>query len=190
MAKHVSQGYNNAVEAAKSFENVTVLDSGHLSSGMGLVVLYAAHMAEQHVPKAKVIENVKKLRSYISSSFIIDNTHMMCQAGQIHKRVRVLCDALLLHPIIILRKSRMVVGGMEMGDFARVARRYVRKELLNMRNIDRRILFITYAGMEVEKVQYIRDLVHQYGFLRGSICKKRLPRSPATVAQAPSVCYL
>ncbi len=164
MAKHVSQGYNNAVEAAKSFENVTVLDSGHLSSGMGLVVLYAAHMAEQHVPKAKVIENVKKLRSYISSSFIIDNTHMMCQAGQIHKRVRVLCDALLLHPIIILRKSRMVVGGMEMGDFARVARRYVRKELLNMRNIDRRILFITYAGMEVEKVQYIRDLVHQYGF--------------------------
>ena len=35
MAKHVSEGYNNALEAAKSFENVTVIDSGHLSSSMG-----------------------------------------------------------------------------------------------------------------------------------------------------------
>ena len=40
MAMHASQGYQNALEAAKSFENVTVLDSGHLSSSMGLVVLY------------------------------------------------------------------------------------------------------------------------------------------------------
>ena len=36
MSKNVSQGYQNALEAAKSFENVTVVDSGHLSSGMGL----------------------------------------------------------------------------------------------------------------------------------------------------------
>ena len=45
MAKHASDGYLNAVEAAKSFENVTVIDSGHLSSSMGLIVLFAAYMA-------------------------------------------------------------------------------------------------------------------------------------------------
>ena len=46
MAKHVSGGYQNALEAAKSFENVTVVDSGHLSSSLGLTVLCAAYMAE------------------------------------------------------------------------------------------------------------------------------------------------
>lgn len=162
MARHVSQGYDNAREAARSFENVTVLDSGHLSSGMGLAVLYAAHMAERRASKAEIVEGVKKLRHYISSSFIIDSTHMMCQAGQIHKRVQVICDALLLHPVIALRKSRMVVRGMEMGDFERVAKRYIRKQLLNARNIDRRILFITYAGMNAKQIQYIRDQVEQY----------------------------
>ena len=87
MAKHTSQGYYNALEAAKSFENVTVLDSGHLSSSMGLSVLYAASMAENHVPKAEIVKAVKRLRHYISSAFVIDSTHMMCQAGQISKQV-------------------------------------------------------------------------------------------------------
>ena len=162
MAKHTSQGYNNALEAAKSFENVTVLDSGHLSSSMGLVVLYAAYMAENHATKTEIVNTVKKLRRYISSAFIIDSTHMMCQSGRISKRVQVLCDALLLHPIIMLRNSKMVVGGMEMGSFPHVARRYIRRVLMNTRNIDRRILFITYAGMDLKSIQYIQDLVKQY----------------------------
>ncbi|MCI8466385.1 MAG: DegV family EDD domain-containing protein [Lachnospiraceae bacterium] len=162
MAKHTSQGYYNALEAAKSFENVTVLDSGHLSSSMGLAVLYAASMAENHATKEEIIKAVKKLRRYISSAFIINSTHMMCQAGHISKRVEILCDALLLHPVISLRKSKMVVSSMEMGSFAHVARRYVRKTLMNPRNIDRRILFITYAGLETRSLRYIQNLVQQY----------------------------
>ncbi len=162
MAKHVSMGYYNALEAAKSFENVTVIDSGHLSSSMGLAVLYAASLAEKHVPRAEIVKSVKRLRRYISSAFIIGSTHMMCQAGQLSKRIQVLCDALLLHPVIMLRNSRMVVGGMEMGNFNHVARRYIRKAFLNARNIDRRILFITYAGMDSKSIQYIQELVKQY----------------------------
>ena len=162
MAKHVSQGYYNALEAAKSFENVTVLDSGHLSSSMGLIVLYAASMAEKHVSRADIVKTVKNLKHHISSAFIIDSTHMMCQSGQISKRVQILCDALLLHPIIMLKNSRMIVRGMEMGDFPHVAKRYIRKVFSDIGNIDRRILFITYAGMDSESIQYIQQLVRQY----------------------------
>ena len=43
-----------------------------------------------------------------------------------------------------------------------MARRYIRKMLLNPKNIDRRILFITYAGLDEEKLQYIQNLVRQY----------------------------
>ena len=162
MAKHVSDGYQNALEAAKSFENVTVIDSGHLSSSMGLSVLYAAHMAENHASRDEIVKTVKKLRRYISSAFIIDSTHMMCKSGQISKRVQVMCDALLLHPVIVLRKSRMAVSSMEMGSFYHVIKGYVRKKLANPRGIDRRILFITYAGMDEESLQYIQELVRQY----------------------------
>ncbi len=162
MAKHASQGYYNALEAAKSFENVTVLDSGHLSSSMGLVVLYAATMVENHATKADVVKSVKRLRNYISSAFIIDSTNMMCRSGRISKRIHVLCESLLLHPIIMLRKSKMVVSGIRVGNFAHVAKSYVRSVLRDTRNIDRRVLFITYAGMDEKSLQYIQNLVRQY----------------------------
>ncbi len=162
MAKHASEGYNNALEAAKSFENVTVLDSGHLSSSMGLAVLCAAWMAENHAAKEDIVKAVKKLRRFISSAFIIDSTHMMCQSGRISKRIQILCVALLLHPVIVLRKSKMVVGSMEMGAFAHVTKRYIKKTLRDTRSIDRRILFITYAGMDEKRLQYIQELVRQH----------------------------
>ena len=162
MAKHVSDGYQNALEAAKSFENVTVIDSGHLSSSMGLTVLCAAHMAEHHATKAEIVEYVKRMKHFISSAFIINSTHMMCQSGRISKRIQVLCDALLLHPVLALKKSRMVVRHMEMGSFNHVAKKYIRRTLQDTRNIDRRILFITYSGMNEKRLQYIQNLVQQY----------------------------
>ena len=82
----------------------------HLSSSLGLMVLCAAYMAEHHAAKAEVVAAVKRLGRFISSAFIIDSTHMMCQSGRISKKVQVLCDALLLHPVLVLRKSKMVVG--------------------------------------------------------------------------------
>ena len=162
MAQHVSEGYRNALEAAKSFENVTVIDSGHLSSSMGLSVLCAAYMAEHHATKEEIVEAVKRMEHFISSAFIVNSTHMMCQAGRISKKVQILCDALLLHPVLVLRKSKMVVGSMEMGGFSHAAKKYIRKALQDTRNIDRRILFITYSGMDEKKLQYIQNLVQQY----------------------------
>lgn len=162
MAKHVSEGYNNAVEAAKSFENVTVIDSGHLSSSMGLSVLAAVSMAENHATKDEIVKAVDKLSRYISSAFIIDSTHMMCRAGKISKKVQILCDALLLHPIIMLRKSKMTVGSMAMGSFSHVTKHYIRKVLANAGSIDPRILIITYVGLSNQRLQYIQKLVKQH----------------------------
>ena len=162
MAKHVSKGYQNALEAAKSCEKVTVVDSGHLSSSMGLLVLCAAYMAEHHAAKEDIVESVKRMRRFISSAFIIDTTHMMCNAGLISKKIQVLCDALLLHPVLMLKKSKMVVRRVEMGSFSHMAKRYIKKTLQESRNIDRRILFITYSGLDKEKLQYIKNLVQQY----------------------------
>ena len=162
MAKHVSGGYQNATEAAKAFENVTVIDSGHLSSSMGLAVLCAADMAEHHASKEDIIEAVKRMERFISSAFIINSTHMMCRSGRISKRVQILCDALLLHPVLVLRKSKMTVGDLMMGSFSHVAKKYIKKTLQDSRNIDKRILFLTYSGMDQEKLQYIQSMVQKY----------------------------
>ena len=55
------------------------------------------------------------------SAFIIDSTHIMCQSGRISKRIQVLCDALLLHPVLVLKKStRTAVAGNGGGRFLQI----------------------------------------------------------------------
>jgi len=162
MAKNSSEGYRRAGEAARSFENVTVLDSGHLSSGMGLAVLYAAHMAGEDAAPDKIIEMVEDLRGRISTSFVMESTRMLYRSGRISREVSGLCNALLLHPVIALRKSRMTVGGILVGNYTDVTRKYVRRTLKNPRTIDRRILFLTYAGMDEKSLDRIEELVEQY----------------------------
>ena len=70
--------------------------------------------------------------------------------------------SLMANPVLALKKSRMVVRHMEMGSFNHVAKKYIRRTLQDTRNIDRRILFITYSGMNEKRLQYIQNLVQQY----------------------------
>ena len=55
-----------------------------------------------------------------------------------------------------------MVSHMELGSFPHAAKKYIRKTLQDTRNIDRRILFITYSGLDEEKIRYIQNLVQQY----------------------------
>ncbi len=162
MARYASDGFDHAVLAAKSFENVTVLDSGHLSSGMGLSVLYAAHMARQNATKDEIAKKVEELKERISSSFIMGNTKMLYRGGRISRNLHILCETMLLHPVIRLRKSKMAVKGILIGKFNHVARKYIKSTLKNTSNIDKSILFITYSGMDEQEVAEIQRIVRQY----------------------------
>ena len=55
------------------------------------------------------------------------------------------------------------MSGAGIGDFAHMAKGYVRRVFRDSRTIDRRVLFITYAGMDAQRLQYIQDLVQQHG---------------------------
>ena len=76
MARHSSQGYDNACEAAKAFYNITVVDSRHLSSGQGLLVLDAA-MLMKSAPLASPEDlkaELEEHRKQIQTSFLLENT--------------------------------------------------------------------------------------------------------------------
>ena len=87
---------------------------------------------------------------------------MLQQSGRLSKHIQVLCDSLLLCPVLVLRKSKMTVGSMKIGSFWRVAKSYIKSTLWDPRNIDKSILFITYSGLDTKQLQYIQNLVQQY----------------------------
>ena len=68
MAQKVSKGYANALEASKTFDNVMVVDSGHLSSGMGLMVLRAAEYAAAGMTADLLVEKMNGMKQCVNTS--------------------------------------------------------------------------------------------------------------------------
>lgn len=162
MASKASKGYETAYSASKGFGNVTVIDSGHLSSGMGMMVLYAAKMARERRSAEEICQKMYELKDYVSTSFIVPSPENLYRNGKIAKGVRNLCVALELHPVLYLKQSKIICGRVENGRIDKAYQKYIRHEMKKKNQIDSRILFITYAGCSVRLLQEIREEVSKY----------------------------
>lgn len=164
MASHGGNGYRSASAAAKGFDNVTVVDSGHLSSGMGIMVLHAAQMAQEGKSVEEICGMLAKLKDKISTSFIVPSPENLYRCGKVSKRVRDICEHLSLHPVLHLSQSKIRLRGVETGSVQTAYRRYIRHLLWDKKSIDTRILFLTYAGCSLEQLEEIKKEIKKYVF--------------------------
>ena len=160
MGRNSSHGYANACEAALAFYNVKVVDSGHLSSGMGIMALYAKELSKDaSMDPESIVKKLEQKKPRISTSFIVDNTEYLYRAGRLPERVHRICRAFLLHPMIVMKDSAMTVGRIFMGSTDKVRRDYIKAVMRDKSDIDNSVLFITYVGMRKTEVEKIRDMV-------------------------------
>lgn len=161
MSGKVSKGYENALEASESFDNVEVIDTGHLSSGMGFIVLRAAEYAASGISQEAVIEGIQRMRSQVRTSFIVDDTEYLLRAGRISPRINTICKAFMVHPVLVLKNRKMMVGAVKIGTQRAVWKKYIESVLDNEGRIDKRLLFITHAGLSCEELQEIEKTVRR-----------------------------
>ncbi len=154
--------YSAASKAAEGFDNVTVIDSGHISSGMGIIVLNAAKMAQDGASPELIRRSAESLREKISASFIMGSTEYMYRNGKVSKMARDICNALNIHPVMHMHKDRIAFRGFMTGKIEKAGLRYVRSVLMRSRKIDDSILLITYAGCGVSQLERIRQEALKY----------------------------
>jgi len=175
MARNISQGYKKALEASRIFDNVVVVDSGHLSSGMGLMVLRAAEYAAAGMSPEKIVNETERMKTSVRTSFIVDSTEYLARSGRISSKVNTICKVLLLHPVLILKNSSMKVGAVMIGTKDAARKKYISSTLNVMGEIDLRILFITYAGMTRKELKEIEEQVKSRVMFEHVIYQKASP---------------
>ena len=161
MAERASNGYNHALEASKSFDNVTVINSGHLSSGMGMVVLAASRMVRQGLSRDEILAELEQTVNRVHTSFVMDSTDFLTRAGRLSSSVNKIANAFMIHPMIIMKDSKMTVGGVFFGTREHYWKKYIRKSLDTVMPINKRRLFITSAGMNMAALRKIEEEVRK-----------------------------
>ncbi len=158
----LSGAYPNALQASKSFDNVTIVDSTHISSGHGLMVLYAAVMAEEGKSVQEICEALDGMRERICSNFLVPSTEALYRNGKISALVHKVCSGLNLHPVLHMSQNELKLWKIEAGNMNHVRRRYVKRLLQHGKQIDTSILFLTYAGCTVHQVGEILEEAEKY----------------------------
>lgn len=174
----LSGAYLNASQAAGTFDNVTILDSGHISSGHGLMVLYAAMLAEEGKTAPEICQALERYRERVFSNFLVPSTATLHRCGKVSGAVHKLCSMLNLHPVLAMSKNRLGLWRIETGNMHRATRQYVKKLLKHSTQIDSRLLFVTYAGCSVAQIDEILSIVARYV----TFDKIVLQRASATVS--------
>ena len=174
-AQKLSAGYANALEAAKAFDNVIVIESGHLSGGMGLMALCAAKCAQNGLSTDAIVKELNSLRPRIHTSFVLDSTEYLARSGRIVSKINAVCKALMIHPMIVLKNGGMKIGSVWMGTTGRAWGNYIVSALRCRKAIDTETLFVTYAGMTRGDLAVIEDRVRKETDFQDIIFQKTSP---------------
>lgn len=162
-----NSGYHKAAEAGKSFDNVFVIDSGHLSSGQGLLAIEAAKLAEEGYSAAEIVEKVLADRDRVHTSFVVDSMDYLARAGQIGRRTADIVNALMLHPVLAMKKGKLSLGGLYFGTREGSWRKYISSSLNTINKIDTSLLFVTYVGLNnKEKEEIAEEIAKKMKFER------------------------
>ena len=101
-----SASYNNALVAAEEMKSVHIIDSMNLSSGIGLLALYARELVDKGLDVETVVKKVRARALQVKTSFVVHTLEYLHKGG--NAQVWRVSAILRLKPQIVVADNKMV----------------------------------------------------------------------------------
>lgn len=155
---------NIAVGELEAEDRVHVLDSGNLSTGIGLQLIEAAVMAEQGRGCEEILEFLKNIKSKVRTSFVVDTLTYLHRGGRCSGVAALAGNALKLHPLIYIKEGKMYPGKKYRGKMDKVIINYVQDMREELLQANQDYVFITHSGCDKELLMKIKSLVEELNY--------------------------
>lgn len=139
-------------------EKVAVIDSWNLSTGIGLLVIEAALMAQAGKSKDEIVQKVEELRPRVRASFVVDTLIYLQRGGRCSSVAALVGSMLKLHPRIVVKGGAMEAEKKYRGKMSAVIIEYARDMERDLKTAKKDRVFITHSGCP----QDIVDMVSAY----------------------------
>ncbi|MGI6201536.1 MAG: DegV family protein [Christensenellales bacterium] len=164
ISSQMSSSMQNARIAAESFGagRVRVVDSKNLSTGIGLLVMMAAEMAQQGASAEDCARAVEGATGRVHASFIVETVRYLYMGGRVNALTMMGASALRIHPKIVVTDGQMHPAQKYRGSMERAMEAYCRDELRNLERIDPKRIFITHSGCKPEWLELMQGYIAQH----------------------------
>lgn len=159
IARNVGKSYEAAVGAAEGFDHVHIIDSGQISCGQALIVLYAGKMAMEGYSLQEICDRVETMKKRVESHYIMPSVQIFAKRGFMKATTARAYTFFGIHPVMKLSQSKMIVTGGRVGRMEGAWKRFIHWHLLNKERINTDVVFLTHAGCSVEQQELIRHEV-------------------------------
>ena len=164
LSSQISTSYSQAVLAAGKMENVYVIDSRSLSTGIALEVIYAAKLARKGLKPQEIVDKVSARIPYVQASFVIHTLEYLHKGGRCSGLARIGAALLHIKPQIIVSDGKMAPAKKYFGRKSQVVAAYCRDTLEQFANPDLSIAFVTHTLATPEMVAAAIDALRKRGF--------------------------
>lgn len=166
ISSRISHSCENAEKAAGLMgddgKRVHIFDSGHLSTGLGFLVLRAAELANQGCEAEEILSELEAMKKRVYTSFLAKNAEYLYRNGLVSSFVNKICSALSIHPVLAMKNGDLRLETIILGNYDAACRYYVKRTLKGKNNIDKRCAFITHVGCSVKMLRAITAETEKY----------------------------
>ncbi len=164
LSSGLTSSCGNAERASKNVADVYVVDSKSLSTGIGLLALYARELANQGVAPEEIAKKVETRREKLQVSFVIERLDYLFKGGRCNSLQYFGANVLKLRPRIVLNDGKMGSDKKYRGPMKMVVNKYCNDTLEEFNTPDLDKVFITYTTATPEMVESAKNALVQAGF--------------------------
>lgn len=165
LSSAISSTHQNAKIASMEMDNVHIVDTRRLSTGMAVLAIKGIEMAESGMSASEIASNLTALRDKVSTSFLLDTLTYMNKGGRCSALAVLGANILGIKPTIEnLNDGSLVVGKKYRGKSEAVRRQYI-DEKLSVPGIDYSRIFVDHSGLDEKEIESLKAYIEDnYGF--------------------------
>ena len=152
-----------AAEELEAEERITVIDSANLSTGIGLLVVEAAIMAQKDHTAAEIVSVVEALKPNVRASFVVDTLTYLYRGGRCNAVSAMAGGVLKLHPKIVVENGAMNASKKYRGKINSVIMAYVKDMENDLKAARPDRVFITHSGCDRTIVEEVHSYLENLG---------------------------
>lgn len=150
-----------AAEDMEAEDRIHVIDSANLSTGIGLLIIEAAIMAEEGKSAAEIVERIETLKPLVSASFVVDTLTYLHRGGRCSSVAALAGSVLQLHPKIVVENGKMDAKKKYRGKMSMVIKSYVKDMEEDLKNAKKDRVFITHSGCDESILKEIYNYIEE-----------------------------
>ena len=159
----LSATHQNARLAAADFDNVYIVDSKSLSTGIALLAIKAAQLAQDGLDAKTIAHEMEYKREKVVTTFILDKLEFLYKGGRCSGVAMLGANVLGIKPSIVMADGKLQVGKKYRGKLENCQMQYVRdllEQYAGRIDTDRAFLSRT-AGVSDEQMKALQKEIHK-----------------------------